>query len=369
MKIAIDVRTAAGEKAGKGWYTFHLVHSLIRHDQRNQYLLYTKVGVPGFADFENAEQRVISGSGIFWHRRVARDAARENVDIFIAPSSYITPVFLSSGIKSVVTVHDLVALLFSDRHNKKAVFTEKFFLKKAVRRAAHIITVSKHTRRDLIQYFPGAEEKTSVVYCGASSEFKPLPKNSPELKNFAKETNLPAKFFLAVGTLEPRKNFPNLIRAFALLKQKMPDHHLIIVGGPGWGAHEVEETIREKYLSKKVHILGYLSGKSLLYLYNLATAFVFPSIYEGFGIPPLEAMQCGCPVIVSNQASLPEVVGDAGLYVDPEKPESIAAAMQKITDDELRFNLRNQGFIQSKKFSWDTSARTLHDIIEKLGNS
>lgn len=368
MKIAIDIRTAGGEKAGKGWYTFHITQNLLKLDKDNDYILYAKEGIPGFEEFPNAKLKLIKGGGIFWHHKVIKDAKNEEVDIFFAPSSYIIPAFLPKSIASIITVHDLVAFLFPNTHNKKAVIIEKLFLKKALKKAEKIITVSENTKRDIFEKFHTTKEKIEVISCAASEDFKPIEKS--KLDSFAKQTNLPQKFFLAVGTLEPRKNYINLIKAFAKINKILPQIHLIIVGKEGWNHEEIEEIheeIRKNYLNKRVHILGYLSTPSLVKLYNLAIALVFPSFYEGFGIPPLEAMKSGCPVIASFSSSIPEVVDDSALLINPAKPEEIAAAMEKlIKNEDLYEKLQNRGLIQARKFSWEKSAKKLMEIFEKI---
>lgn len=369
MKIGIDIRAASGEKAGKGWYTFHLVYNLLKIDKRNQYFLYTNIGIPGFGQFKNAQQKVINGRGMVWHWRASREIKREGLEVFFAPTSYIVPALLPESVKTVVTVHDLVAFLFRGIHNKKAVIIEKIFFKKMLKRARFLLAISENTKRDIVNKFNYEEERIGVVYPSADDDFKPIEKDS--LKEFVERTKLPEKFFLAVGTLEPRKNYEKLILGFyEFLKDvsaKNPgqkDYHLIIVGKEGWKFEGIYKLIEELKLKNRVHILGYLSGASIINLYNLAEAFIFPSIYEGFGIPPLEAMKCGCPVIVSNTSSIPEVVGDAGLYVNPEKPASIAGALSKIiSNSDLRKKLIEQGFAQSKKFSWALSAKKLLEIL------
>jgi glycosyltransferase involved in cell wall biosynthesis len=365
MKIAIDIRSAAGEKVGKGWYTFHMVQNLLKLDHENEYILYSKDPVPGFEFFKNAEQKIIDGKSIFWHRNVAKDAVKEECDIFFAPTSYIIPTLLPKSVKTVVTVHDLVAFLFPHNHNKKAVFVEKLFLKRALKKAAFVATISQNTKQDILKMFGYDEAKIDILYCSASDEFKPL--NKSFLEPFAKKTKLPKKFFLAVGTLEPRKNYVTLIEAFAEVHKKYPDYHLIIVGGKGWKYEEIFETVRMHYLGKFVHNLGYVSSGSLVKLYNLAKALVFPSFYEGFGIPPLEAMKSGCPVIASYSSSVPEVVGNAALLINPISEIEIAAAMIKlIKDPDLCEKLRAEGFLQSKKFSWESSAKKLLEVFGGL---
>lgn len=367
MKIAIDLRSAAGEKVGKGWYTFHIVQNLLKLDHKNTYILYCKDPVPGFEYFRNVEEKIFDERNIFWHRKVAKDIVREECDIFFAPTSYIIPTMLPKSVKTVLTVHDLVAFLFPHNHNKKAVFIEKLFLKRAMKKAAFVVTISQNTKNDILRMFHYDENKIDIVYCSAGDEFKPL--NKSFLEPFAKKTKLPKDFFLAVGTLEPRKNYVTLIEAFTQIHNKYPDYHLIIVGGKGWKYEEIFETVRKHYLGKFVHNLGYVSSGSLVKLYNLAKGFVFPSFYEGFGIPPLEAMKSGCPVIASYSSSIPEVVGDAALLVNPVSNIEIAAAMIKlIKDSDLREKLRNEGFLQSKKFSWTDSAKKLLEIFENLEN-
>ena len=153
MKIAIDIRTAGGEKTGKGWFTFHITQNLLKLDRENQYILYVKDKIPGFEEFKNAKLKQIKGQSIFWHRNVAKDVKKENVDIFFAPSSYIIPALLPKSIKSVLTIHDLVAFLFPETHNKKATLIEKLFLKKALKKADHVVTVSNNTKKDVLEKF------------------------------------------------------------------------------------------------------------------------------------------------------------------------------------------------------------------------
>ncbi|MBL4694737.1 glycosyltransferase family 4 protein [Candidatus Gracilibacteria bacterium] len=362
MKIAIDIRSAAGEKAGKGWYTFHIVQNLLKLDQKNEYILYSKDPVPGFGQFPNAQIKGFKSPGILWHYAVARDAKKENVDYFFAPSSYIIPSLLHKSIKSIITVHDLVAFLYPNKHNKKATILEKIFLKKALKKSHHVLTVSNNTKDDLLQRFQGTEDKISVVPCAADPDYRPIKKEA--LEKFTKQTNLPEKFFLAVGTIEPRKNYETLIKAFSNFAHHHPEYHLVIVGKEGWKFQPVYEEINKNYLNKKVHILGYLSNSSLQKLYNLATALVFPSHYEGFGIPPLEAMQSGCPVISSSSSSMPEVVGDCALLCKPGSVEDFTSAMLEISaNPELRAQLIAKGLERAKKFSWKGSAKKVLELM------
>ncbi|MBI2634856.1 glycosyltransferase family 4 protein [Candidatus Peregrinibacteria bacterium] len=363
MKIAIDVRAASGEKAGKGWYTFHLIRNLLLIDQKNQYLLYSREKIPGLDQFPNAEFKLISGRGLLWHLKAAYSIKKEKCDVFFAQASYIIPSILPKNIKTVIAVHDLVAFLFPNTHEKKAVFVEKIFLKRAIKKSTRICAVSENTRRDLIEFFHTDPAKITTVYCAADDGFQQV--DQKKLTEFISRTNLPEIFFLAVGTIEPRKNYLNLIKAFKLVRERYPNCHLIIVGKPGWDYGEVYRQLAEFSFSGYVHVLGYLSGTSLVNLYNLARALVFPSFYEGFGMPPLEAMQCGCPVIASYSSSLPEVVGDGALLIDPENVNQIAGAMiTVIKDPELCMKIQKKGLVQARKFSWKKSAEKLLEIFE-----
>jgi len=365
MKIAIDIREAGGEKAGKGWYTFLLTQNILKLDTKNEYILYTKLGVPGFEQYKNATQKLISGRGPLWHRNVIKDLQKEEIDLYFAPSSYIIPSLIPPKIKTIFTVHDLIAILYPKKHNRKAVLIEKLTLKKALKKADHIITVSNHTKNDLTEKFLTPANKISVTHLAANPTYREATQET--LTKFKKETNLPSKFFLAVGTIIPRKNYENLLKAFALIKKENLPHHLIIVGSKGWNFKEVEKLIIELNLEKYVHILGYLSDQALNNLYNLAESLVFPSIYEGFGLPPLEAMQASCPVIVSSTSSLPEVTDHAALQIEPSDPKQIANAMITVaTKPDLRQDLINKGQTQAQKFSWQMTAQKTLDIFNRL---
>ena len=368
MKIGVDIRSAGGFKAGKGWHAFRITRHLLKLDKKNQYILYTNAAIAGFEEFKNVEMRIVEQRGLFWHRTVAKDILESELDYFFAPSSYIIPALLPKSTKpgapkTIIIVYDLIAILFKKMHLKKAVLIEKLFIKKALKKATHLVCISEHTKKDLLEFMDIPEEKIALAYPASSSNFYPTEKGLEEFRN---KTSLPKKFFLSLGTIEPRKNYETLVQAFAMIHEKYPEHHLIIVGKKGWGSsyEELDKLVRENYLQKYVHILGYLTNRTINSLYNLATAFVFPTHYEGFGLPPLEAMQAGCPVIVSDNSALPEVVGEAGLYCDSEKPGEFAEAMEKLIKDEnLREQLINKGRIQSKKFSWEDSAQKILNLF------
>ncbi|MDX9970303.1 MAG: glycosyltransferase family 1 protein [Candidatus Gracilibacteria bacterium] len=365
MKIAIDIRSAEGKKAGKGFYTYHLCRNILKFDLETEFILYGENPDTSEWKSPNVKVKKISARGIKWHIKTFFDLIKEKPDIFFAPTSLIIPAFLPKTIKTIVTVHDLVSILFPSTHLKKAVYIEKLLLGRVVRRAKKVCAVSENTKKDILNTFNTEEKKISVVYCGVSDKYKRL--SDAEIESLKKAEIAPEKFFLSVSTIEPRKNYVNLVRAFSFFLKTNPDFKLIIVGQKGWQFEEVFREVTRLKISDKIIFPDYIPENGLLNLYNLATAFVFPSFYEGFGIPPLEAMSCGCPVIASNKSSIPEVVGDAGLLVDPKSPEDIAEKMKNIADNEtLRKELREKGFSRISAFNWEDSAKKMISIFKSV---
>lgn len=364
MKIAIDIREATKEKAGKGYYTAHLVNELLKIDNKNTYILYSDQEIESFKDFSNARVKIIDKKGLWWHFKVLWDAYKQHVDIFFAPTSFIIPAIHNpKKIKVLMTIHDLVAFLFPEKHNRKAVFIERLCLKHALKKVAKVVAVSENTKKDVEKMFNIDKDLVSVIPLSASDVFQPLPKEDLDL--FKTENRITDKFILGVGTLEPRKNFETLVKAFAKISRELLNYKLLIVGKKGWYFDTIFETVRSEHVIEKVEFLGYIPERDLVKLYNLASVFVYPSLYEGFGIPPLDAMQSGCPVITSNVASLPEVVGDAAIMVDPNKISELAEAIKKvITNEELRKEMIHKGKLRVKKFSWKTNAENILEIFE-----
>jgi len=366
MRIGIDIRETVHEKAGKGYYSAHLVEDILKQDKKNKYILYSDCPVLMYQKYENAEQRIIKKKGVLWHISVLKNLYKEKCDIFFAPTSYIIPALHNpKKLKVVMTVHDLVAFLFPTKHNKKAVLTEKATLKKALKKTVKILSVSRNTKKDLINKFKLADNIVDIVPNAASDIFEPIPQDTYE--HFIYEKDIPEKFIFTAGTLEPRKNFPILFEAFAQVVKEFPDYKLLVAGKKGWMFREIFETQAMLGLDGKVRFLDYVPERELVYLYNLAKVFVYPSMYEGFGIPPLEAMKCGCPVVTSNISSLPEVVEDAAIKIDPKDPKALAnAIISMLRNEELRKEFIKKGFKQSKKYSWKLSARKFLDIIKAL---
>lgn len=366
MKIGIDIRETVHEKAGKGYYAAHLVDEILKKDKVNQYILYTDCPVEIYKKFENAETRQINKKGLFWHKAVLNDAYREALDLYFSPTSYIIPAIHNpKKLKVVMTVHDLVAFMFPQKHNKKAVFTEKLTLQQALKKVVKVLSVSENTKRDLMNRFKCKENLIDIVTNAASEIYEPIPQEIYE--HYIQAHNIPEKFIFCAGTLEPRKNYPVLLRSFSKVLKKFPDVMLLIAGKRGWMYDEIYKTVHDLGIEDNVRFLGYVPERDLVYLYNLATIFVWPSLYEGFGIPPLEAMQSGCPVITSNTSSLPEVVGEGAITIDPSNEKDLTKAILEVLgDSDYSKELIRKGFNQSKKFSWKLSADKFLDIIKSL---
>jgi len=366
MKIAIDIREAGHEKTGKGWYTFNLVHELLKLDHENEYILYTDAEKHPLGNFKNATVKVIKAKSFKWHLQVIKDLKAQKVEVFFAPTSYIIPALAPKNLKTVMTVHDLVAFLFPSTHSAKAVIIERLTFKKALKKAKAILVVSENTKKDLLKKFKYPTDKIYLTPC-APSEFFREPIDEKDLDKLKKKYSLPENFILAVGTLEPRKNFPNLIKSFVIIKRKYPDFKLVIVGKKGWKFKQIEEALKEFNLQNDVIFPGYLDDLELHKMYALAKVFVFPSLYEGFGIPPLEAMASGCPVVSSNVASMPEVIGQAGLQINPKNALKMADAITGLLEnDQVRNMMIKRGKEQAEKFSWKKSAEKALEVIKSL---
>ncbi len=358
MHIAIDIREAVKpKKTGKGWYAFEIIKNLLAQHPEDTFTFYTDQPYPEWEQFPKVTQKFFPPSALHWHLKVARDLKKLKPDIFFGPTSYIIPALVPKSLNVIVTVHDLIAWLYATHHNLKATIIERLTLPLAIKNIKKFVAVSENTKRDLQHFFKIPPEKIEIVPCAASENFK------PEIENIEEKENGP--HFLAVGTLEPRKNFITLIKAFADVVKKHPNYSLKIIGGKGWYFEKIFAAVRDLELEDRVQFLGYVDDRELRAYYQQATALVFPSLYEGFGIPPLEAMKSGCPVIASRAASIPEVVGDAALLVEPSSASGLSEAMLRvISSPELRQELREKGFTQAEKFSWSQSAKKLYRIMK-----
>lgn len=322
-----------------------------------------KSGNASLREFSWPNQSLNLSSAVF--HRPKLDRWLGGVDKFFSP--HIIPAELSSGVKKIMTCHDLSFVhypgFFSLQHNLWHWLSRP---KRHAKRADRIIVDSDSTKDDLINYYNIGADKISVVPLGVDDQFRPIEKKDGRLDIVKAKYFLPDKFALYLGTLEPRKNIESIISAFAQFGLKHPDYSLVIAGSPGWKYRSIISAARSTGLAGKILFTGFIEDQDKSSVYNLAEFFLYPSFFEGFGLPVLEAMSCGVPTITSNRSSLPEVAGDAALMVDPYNVAELIWAMEELVGDKnLYGELKRRGLDKSKNFSWDKCAQATLDILRK----
>ncbi len=375
MKIMIDARSVDVRQSGVGNYVTHLIQGLKTVDSRNRYvLMVTRKQMKAFPDFFrefdnytvpfSSENHVL---GDPWEFFVLPGALKKtSVNLFHGPAFMAPP--LHKRFKSVATIHDLVAFHHPHTIPTKYAFYMRFLIKLMIRKVDAIITDSEFIRNEIIKMFRVDAGRVFTVPISVSEIFKPV-EDSGKIEELKKRFGIKKKYFLHVGNIEPRKNLINLFHACDIVWDKLgKDFQLVVVGKRGWLYGEIFETLKRAKFAADVVFTGYVRDKDIPVLYSGAEFFVFPSLYEGFGLPILEAMRCGVPVIASHVASLPEVGGDAVFYVDPYDPKDIAEKMLTLAyDTSLRERLKERGFLQASRFSWEKTARKTLDVYEAVG--
>lgn len=355
MKIAIDIQTTLGRKTGFGFYVSNLVANLERIDKKNQYAF---LKPESDHDFSTPQRWV-------WDQITIPQLARQSKADILHQPCFSTPIFYRG--KVVVTIHDLISVFFG--HNIP-FWSRQFFGKWmpfTYRFADHLIAVSEHTKKDAIKVLGIPADKITVIHEAADEKYQVIENKKiiAEVRQKYDLGNDP--FILHVGTLEPRKNLPFLVRAFAEAKAEIGSTKLVITGKKGWYYEGLFQLVDELKLNDEVIFTGYVEDEDIPALYNAARLFAFPSLYEGFGLPPLEAMACGTPVISSNTSSMPEVVGEAGILLAPENEHRWAEALISVLNNEKQWKeLRQRGLDQAKKFSWEKCAQETIAVYEKV---
>jgi glycosyltransferase involved in cell wall biosynthesis len=298
------------------------------------------------------------------------------VDIFHSTDFVLPPVRQA---RTILTVHDLTFMRLPECAEAGLRAYLNKVVPRSIERADLVLADSHSTKNDLIELLGVSPDKIEVVYAGVERRFRPM-EGEIALQRVRKRYGLDFHFILSLGTLEPRKNFTGLIEAYALMRGNRADFHtcqgmgdrglkLVIAGGKGWLYDGVFARVEELGLENEVIFPGFVADEDLPALYSLAELFVFPSLYEGFGLPPLEAMACGTPVVISDRPSLPEVVGEAGLMVEATDGQELARAMEQVlTDENLRREMREKGLKQAEKFTWEAAAGKLLDVYGRLGS-
>jgi glycosyltransferase involved in cell wall biosynthesis len=364
-RIAIDAHMVGTGETGNETYVRGLVGGLRELGAEHEYLLYTPDPAllpPSLLGGGARARRVVPGDNL---RRVGwampRAARRDRLDLLHV--TYALAPWVPCP--AVVTVHDISYRTHPETFSARDRLLLSLAVPLAMRRAARVITVSEAARRDIVRHYGLPAAKVVAIHNGVEERFRPVA-DPAALAAVRARYGLPERFILAVGNLQPRKNLGRLIEAFAALRAARDDDcRLVLVGQPFWRHAELGRVIAARGLSDAVVATGYVPGEDLPAIYSAATVFAYPSLYEGFGLPPLEAMACGTPVVAGATSALPEVVGDAGLLVDPLDTGALAGALARLLDDAaLRERLRQAGFARAARFRWREAARSTLGVYE-----
>jgi glycosyltransferase involved in cell wall biosynthesis len=372
LRIAIDARKL--RDYGIGTYVRNLLRQLSRIDQATEYVVLCSLKDQDLVQELGANFRTVPESSPGYSVReqvtVPRDLRREGAHLFHSPHYVLPPL---TPCKSVVTIHDCIHLRFPQYlPNRLGYAYARSFLWFATHRSNRIVTVSEASKRDILEYFRVPAEKIDVIYNGIDERFGNPPPEE-DVVRVRERYQLDGPFILYAGNIKPHKNIGRLIEAFHMLRTKGTEFDsvkLVIIGDEIAKYASLRHAVHRYKLHKHVRFFGFVPSTTLAILYRLAAVFVFPSLYEGFGLPPLEAMASGTPVITSNVSSLPEVVGDAAVLIDPLQPEEIADALRRVLSDaNLRADLRQRGLARARQFSWERSVHRVREIYGEVLSS
>jgi len=387
MRIGIDVRCLAeGRRTGVEEYTLNLLENLFKLDSKNEYLLFfnsfrkSRADFSSLTKFPNVKLKCFNFPNkilnfLFWYLNWPKiDQMLGGTDIIFLPNIIFASV--SQKTKLINTIHDLSFERYPETFSWKRRLWHIFVNPKKICQKAHkIVAVSDSTKNDLIQLYGIKAEKITRIYSGISEKFKALDRNNENLIKIKEKYNLPYKFILYLGTIEPRKNIIGIIRAYDRLQQEaeitqneeLKKYKLVLAGQEGWLYKEIFTQIKKSKYRQNILRLKNIADSDKVYLYNLASIFVYPSFFEGFGFPPLEAAGCAVPVISSNNSSLSEVIGKGGILIDPDRPDEISEAMKEIIlSKNLQDTLKEEGKNQKINFNWAKTAHETLKLITKL---
>ncbi|MDR3541813.1 MAG: glycosyltransferase family 1 protein [Desulfosporosinus sp.] len=363
MKVLIDAQSIGNTRAGIGNYTYNLLQAFVRMGCSADVSIAVHKDPKALSGLFPQLNMVEAGRNLYKYLPVDVFGFSKSFDVYHEPN-YVPRPFSGA---TLTNIFDMSYVLFPQYHPWKRVQMLRFY-EKRMRSADRIITASQSAKGEIVDLLKVPEDKIVVTPLGVSTGFSPLQQNEELLQTVRKRYNLPEQFLLYVGTIEPRKNLERLIEALSIVKEKLGKSSvgLVLAGGKGWLNGPIYRRVQELKLLDDVTFTGYVSEEDLPILYNMALAFVYPSLYEGFGLPPLEAMACGVPVITSKVSSLPEVVGDAGILIDPYNVEELSdAILQVVSSAELRKSLSDKGIKQASLFTWEKCARETLTIYEE----
>lgn len=365
--VAVDLRALVPTPTGIGVYTRSLLlHLAARGNLRYRGLAHRPprdADALAAAGIESEHQP--APLGVIWQQfQLPRRLDRGDLDLLWSPLMTIP---MRCPVPAVATVHDLTSILMPENHRFKVKWSIFPFLRPSLERATRLVAVSKATADDIAFHFPQAAGKVRVIYSGVDPEFR--PGTPEEIAATREEIGAPDGYLLYAGTVEPRKNLGAILDAWETLRAEDPGAPPLILAGPyGWGSRDLVRRI-EALAPLGIKALGHVDRNLLVRLFQAATVFVYPSFYEGFGLPAAEALACGIPAVVSNVSSLPEVVGDAGIQVEPGDPGELMMAIRKLLDSpSRREELRGKGLEQAARFRWERTAAEMEEVfLESLG--
>jgi glycosyltransferase involved in cell wall biosynthesis len=379
MLIGVDAsRIARAQRTGTEAYSLHLIRALIKTGCEHRFRLYTPVplspdvmqavgqAAPGGGPANSLyEGRVIPFPRLWTHLRLAWEVSRHPPDVLLVPA-HVMP--LVCPVPAVVTVHDLGYLHYPEAHRRFDRWYLDWTTRRHARLAACVIADSRATRADLIRHYQADPDRIVVVYPGRDASLSRVD-DREAIAVVKRRYSIGGDYLLYLGTLQPRKNLVRLVEAFARLQPLTPDLRLVLAGKKGWLYDDLFARVEALGVEDRVVFTGYVADADKALLLSGALALVYPSLYEGFGLPVLEAMACGTPVLTSNVSSLPEVAGAAALLVDPLDVDAIAEAMScLISDTDLRNTLAEEGYEQIQSFSWAKAAREVLQVLESVAS-
>jgi len=388
MKIGIDMRCfAGGRHSGVEEYTRQIVERLVESLPNVRFVLFYNAfsgDTPDFSWVTKYERVTLKRThfpnkllhlSLWYLKRPYLDRLVGGVDVFFAPN--INFLSISRKCRFIITAHDLTFEVYPETFSWKRRLWHVFVSPRSLfRRADRIISVSYSTADDLHSYYKLSKKKIFTIHSGVSDYYSPMDRNAIELIKLKEKYQLPYRFILFVGTFEPRKNISALVRGYEVFRKKQKAQQrtqivpLIIAGSPGWKEDELENEIRTNVYRSDIRRIGKISESEKRQLYNLATVFVYPSLYEGFGFPVAEAMACGVPVITSNGSSLAEIAGKGAILIDPLRPDEIGIALDELFRDiELRYEMSNRARLVASRLSWRETAKETKNVLTKWGNN
>lgn len=362
-RFGYDKKTGLPLRVGSAEFAFRLIKEFAKEKSHN-FFIYTPAEPSKDLPREtNSFKYIVFKAKKLWtmlglSKKIYKD--RKNLDVFFSPTHYLP---LLTVVPSVVSIFDLSYLIYPELFKKKDLYQLKIWGKYSIKRAKAVITISESSKNAIIEEYKLASDKVHVVYPGIKELISNREINMADLQ---KKYGIKKNFILFVGTIQPRKNIARLVEAIS----QIPELELIVVGKRGWQYEGILDSPRKFGVADRVKFLEFVPDEELSELYKNAICFVLPSLYEGFGLPILEAMKHGCPVVTSNTSSLPEAGGDASLYFDPEDSSDIAEKIKKLlSDDKLREDMIEKGYKQAKKFSWEKAAKETLQVLKEVANA